>query len=413
MPKKSGTRKDSKGRVLRKGEGQRADTKRYYYSYTSRDGKRHVIYANTLMDLRQREQELLRNQLDGMDYYLSTQITLNQVFDRYIETKNLLRETTRTNYRYMYDRYVRDTLGKRKLSVIRYSDVKAFYMSLLTESKLAVTTLDNIHSVLHPSFDMAVRDDIIRRNPSDGIMADIKKYAGTRERSRHALTLEQQRAFLGYTKDNAAFEHWYPLFVVMFGTGCRIEEILGLRWEDLDFKGRKIHIAQAFSYHQMENGKCEKHITETKTVNSERMIPMLDTVFEAFQAEYQYQMEYGFNLEVIDGVDGFVFCGRKQQTMLPVTVNRAIKRIYEAHNHEEIVKAAREKREPLIIPHFTCHVIRHTFCTRLCENGMNIKALQEIMGHADIQTTLDIYAEVSDEKKSELMGILDKKNCVL
>ena len=70
---------------------------------------------------------------------------------------------------------------------------------------------------------------------------------------------------------------------------------------------------------------------------------------------------------------------------------------------EEIIRARREGREPLILPHFTCHHLRHTFCTRLCEADINIKVIQQIMGHKDIQTTMDIYAEVSDFKKNESM----------
>ena len=65
------------------------------------------------------------------------------------------------------------------------------------------------------------------------------------------------------------------------------------------------------------------------------------------------------------------------------------------HNAGEEVKAAKEGRDPVMIPRFSCHVTRHTFCSRLCENGTNIKLIQQIMGHSDIRTTMDIYAEVS------------------
>lgn len=96
----------------------------------------------------------------------------------------------------MYNRFVRDTFGKRIINDIKYSDVKFFYCSLMNILGLQVNTLDNIHTILHPTFQMAVRDNVIRNNPASGVMAEIKKANGKNKGIRHALTLEQQRAFL-------------------------------------------------------------------------------------------------------------------------------------------------------------------------------------------------------------------------
>lgn len=86
-------------------------------------------------------------------------------------------------------------------------------------------------------------------------MAGIKKKAGKNKGIRHALTLEQQRAFMSYTANNPIFYHWLPLFTVLSGTGCRIGEIIGLRWEDLDYENRLIKIDQAVSYYVREDRK--------------------------------------------------------------------------------------------------------------------------------------------------------------
>lgn len=93
----------------------------------------------------------------------------------------------------------------------------------------------------------------------------------------------------------------------------------------------------------------------------------------------------------------------------PMTINRAIKRIYTAYNKEEAEKAKKEHRNPIMIPHFNCHNLRHTFCTRFCENETNIKVIQEIMGHSDITTTMDVYAEATKEKKMETFEKLEGK----
>lgn len=211
----SKSRKDSKGRVLRKGESQRKNDGRYIYQYTDPNGKRHVIYANDLLELREKEKDLIRNQLDGLDSYCNGKVTLNYVFDRYISTKYDLKEHTRANYKYMYNHFVRDTFGKRRIDEIKYSDVKFFYYSLLNEAGIKANTLDNIHTVLHPAFQMAVRDNIIRNNPSSGVMAEIKKKEGKNKGIRHALTLEQQRAFLNYVANSPVYVHWLPLFTAL------------------------------------------------------------------------------------------------------------------------------------------------------------------------------------------------------
>ena len=229
------SRKDSKGRVLRKGESQRKNDGRYIYQYTDSTGKRRVVYSNDLLELREKEKELVRNQLDGLESYCSGKTTLNYAFDRYISTKYDLKEHTRVNYKYMYNRFVRDTFGKRIINDIKYSDVKFFYCSLMNILGLQANTLDNIHTILHPTFQMAVRDNVIRNNPASGVMAEIKKANGKNKGIRHALTLEQQRAFLNYVSNSPVYCHWLPLFTALFGTGCRIGEMIGLRWEDLDY----------------------------------------------------------------------------------------------------------------------------------------------------------------------------------
>ena len=135
---------------------------------------------------------------------------------------------------------------------------------------------------------------------------------------------------------------------------------------------------------------------------------MMDEVYEAFKAEYTRQEETGFCTAEIDGMKGFIFRNRFGGVLHQGPINRAIKRVYTSYNDDELLKAAKAKRKPLLIPHFSCHHMRHTFCTRLCERETNIKAIQEIMGHADIQTTLDIYAEATDEVKHEAIKSLQK-----
>ena len=396
------TRKDLRGRSLRKGEVQRASDKRYMYTYTDPLGRRKFIYANDLTQLREKEENLLKDQLDGLDIYVAGKATLNETFDRYISTKYNLRESTRSSYLYTYDHYVRETFGLKRIAEIKYSDVLQFYYHLLNQQGISLGTLDSVHCLLHPTFQLAVRDEIIRKNPTDGVMKEISRESGKNRGVRHALTIEQQRCFMEYIANHPIYYHWWPMFTILLGTGCRIGEALGLRWQDLDFENRVISINHSLVYYPANgSNKCVLRVSLPKTDAGIRTIPMLDIVKDAFEMLYEEQKENGFNETEIDGMTGFIFCNRFGSVPNPQTVNHTIKRIANNYNADEVVRAKKEHRDPIILPNFSCHHLRHTFCTRLCENETNLKVIQSIMGHKNIETTLDIYAEATEKKKQE------------
>ena len=159
-------------------------------------------------------------------------------------------------------------------------------------------------------------------------------------------------------------------------------------------------------YRVQEDGTCTNHVNSPKTKAGIRIIPMIDEVFDAFLEEYQYQKVIGFCTDEIDGYSGFVFCTGDGKVYLPNAINRTIHSICADYNKEEESKAKEENRDPVLLPKFSCHILRHTFCTRFCENETNLKVIQEIMGHEDISTTMDVYAEATQEKKKESMTSL-------
>ena len=137
---------------------------------------------------------------------------------------------------------------------------------------------------------------------------------------------------------------------------------------------------------------------------------MVQEVFDAFLMEYEFQKILGFCNEEIDGFKEFIFISSNQNVLLPGAVNRAIHSAVDWYNEHEVAAAADEGREPFLLPEeITCHILRHTFCTRLCENESNIKVIQSLMGHRDITTTMNIYADATKEKKQEIMAHLEGK----
>ena len=110
----------------------------------------------------------------------------------------------------------------------------------------------------------------------------------------------------------------------------------------------------------------------------------------------------------IDGYTDFIFRNRYGDLLNPHSLNRAIERIIRDYNAEELKLAEEDQRSPLLLPHFSVHSLRHTFCTRMFEVESNHKAIQTIMGHAEISTTLDIYTHITQEKMSSTVQSISK-----
>jgi integrase len=415
-------RKDSKGRILLKNEYQKPDG-RYMYRYTDSNGVSHYVNSWTLTQtdrapagkespkcLREMEKEIAKDLQDEIDRFKARKLTLNAFYLDYIESKKELKETTRVNYKYMYTTFVWGNIGKKKLPDIKYSDIKKFYNFLMRDKGMKPNTLETIHTILHPIFGTAVRDGYIRTNPTDGVMAEIKKSNDWEKPKRHALTEAQQTAFVDYIRNHETYSHWLPLMTVLLGTGGRVGEVLGLTWEDVDFKNEIISINHNLLYHiDEETGKAKLSVGTPKTRSGEREIPMFSAVKEALLKIREDQERNGFCEEKVNGYTGFIFTNRFGDVLTPPCVNRTINRILRDYNIEEGMCAEREDREPDYLPHFSVHNLRHTFCTRMCENETNLKVIQEIMGHADITTTMDIYNEATREKKRESFSDLEGK----
>lgn len=414
-------RKDSKGRILKDGENQMKDG-RYRYQYIDSQGKRRAIYSWKLVKsdriptgkrddicLREKIKQIKKDQIDGIKPASENNITLNDMFYLYMAGKHELKQSTRTNYLYMYRNYVSPHLGTRKIADIKYSDIKLFYNNLIYEKGFRPNSLEIIHTIIHPVFTMAVRDNYIRNNPAYGVMSEIKKNYKWEKPKRHALSIEEQEAFINYISKSEIYRNWLPLFTIFLGTGCRVGEIIGLRWQDCDFDNKTIHINHHLIYRQQENGHCEMHVTTPKTSSGVRTIPMLDEVKDALLQEKQNQVSRGGCKVVIDGYSNFVFTNRHGNVHNPQTINRIIKRICKKYNEQEKQKAQKYHYDPVLIRHFSVHNLRHTFCSRFCENENNVKVIQEIMGHSDISTTMNIYAEVTEQKKKQSFANLQGK----
>ena len=213
-------RKDSKNRVLKTGETERKQGG-YQFRWSTNDGKRHYIYASTLKELRLKEKEIIQDLNDGIRTD-NLNLTLNDLYNIWLDVKKGLKPNTFNNYKYMYEHFVKERLGKYKVRSLHRTDIKRFYNQLVDVDGLKINTIGTIHLVIHQLLQLAVEDDILRKNVSDNGLRDLKKIRGLHSKKRKALTIAQQNLFLNFLKNSPEYRHWYPTFAVLLGSGLRV-----------------------------------------------------------------------------------------------------------------------------------------------------------------------------------------------
>ena len=226
-------RKDNKKRVLKEGEYQRANGT-FEYKYRDKRGKRHSVYAKTLEELRNKENDILRDTLDGIRSG-GKELTINDLFNLWKQVKRGLRDNTLQNYCYMYSLFVEPDFGLTHIQDLKRTDVRAFYNYLVDERRLKANTVDNIHTVLHQVLELGVKDDYLRYNPSDNALREVRKAHNSGGEKKRALTLQEQETFENFLHKPGKYQHWAPIFTVMLWTGMRVGEVTGL--EKLNIRG--------------------------------------------------------------------------------------------------------------------------------------------------------------------------------
>ena len=388
-------RYDSNRVKLRTGEYQKADG-HYEYRYTV-FGKKYSVYAKNLETLREKESEIQSLETAKQEKFDSRTTTLNDVFYLWKELKRGLRPNTFQNYCYMYEQYVQDGLGRLYIASIRKSDIKRFFNHLADERRLREGTIEAVQTVLHQIFQIAVDDEWIEKNPSDHAVKELKRSYQLDSKKRMALTKAEQDLLLSFLSENTPNARWYPITAVLLGTGMRVGEATGLRWCDIDFEENMIDVNHTLVYYSNGNHNCKFAINDTKTPASKRLIPMTKPVRDSFLQEKEIQELLGVVCNVtIDGYTDFVFLNRFGGLHTQGTLNKVYKRIIRDCNDAEFLKS---ENPSVLLPNFSSHTLRHTFATRLCESGMNIRLIQDILGHSDISTTMDIYTHVTKEMK--------------
>ncbi len=395
-------RKDNKKRVLKEGEYQRSNGS-YEFRWRTEGGKRNYVYAATLEELREKEESIRRDQSEGIRTDCSN-VTVNDIYALWCKLKKGLKDNTFQNYKYMYEQFVYPDFGKKRIGSLKRSDVRMFYNILADEKQLKVSSIDNIHTVLHQVLDIAVEDNYLRTNPSANALKELKQSHNFDGDRRMALTVPEQKLFASYLENEPRYLHWKPIFTVMMEAGLRVGEVTGLRWEDVDIENGLIDINHTLVYYNHEKGGCYFGINTPKTAAGRRMVPMTPAVKQALIDEKAWQEDLDISCKVqIDGFTDFIFVNRFGNVQNQGTLNKALRRIMRDCNQEVLEEAdqgKKKKGEIVLLPKFSCHSLRHTCATRLCEAGINMKVIQDFLGHSDISTTMNIYTDATKEFKA-------------
>lgn len=412
-------RRDQKGRILREGESQRKDGQ-YMYRYTDLNGERRTIYSWTLVktdkppkgkrskeSLRDLESQIRRDLEDGI---VQSDMTVSQAFQEWMESRPYLNITTQANYRMLFKHLIEPALGSKQLVSLRHSMIEKFYLSLAIEKKYAASTIIKIHSIINQVCDRAVQDNILRANPATNAYRRLSSSNVTKPpRERRALDTAQQNALVNYVYNNTTTRCYGNLITVLLGTGMRIGEALGLRTCDCDFDNNIISVNHALLYKQPTEEKYKYMVAKPKTSAGNRTIPMLSEVREALLREIAAHPKSQRTQFEVDGYKDFIFLNSRGNGLRASHIYTVLQRIREDYNCEERAAAATEHREPVLLPPLSPHILRHTFCTRLCEQGEDIKVIQNVMGHRNSATTLDVYADATEERKTANFRDLEGK----
>lgn len=388
------SRKDSKGRVLRKGESERDDG-RYMYRFTN-SGKRITIYADSLKELREQESKIQNDLYVGVKVKQQCDIpTLNECFEIVMQTRKLA-DRTKANQRMLWDIHIASWLGKQKVTDVMPSAIKMFY-NRLDKKGYSRSTIKILHTMLKQSFDIALDDDLIRKNPTDRCLGEN----GRPVEEKIALSVKQQNNLLEFAESHKVYCKHLPMIQILLMTACRCGEMLGLTWSDIDYKNDVIKIDHQLIYTKL--GKTyEFHITQPKTSAGIRDLPLTPELKEAFNRQKLLNfMNHIPRTYRLGKYRDFIFLSKNGTPLLPSAVNSILYNLVKAYNKQEKMLAEKEEREPEYMPKISAHSLRHTACTRFAESGVDIKVLQYIMGHTKADITMNVYAHLTERSRIE------------
>lgn len=194
-------------------------------------------------------------------------------------------------------------------------------------------------------------------------------------------------------------------------TGLRIGELAGLTWDDVDFEEDTLYVNRTLLYQKdYHTGEYSFRYQTPKSESSRRVVPLIPEVLEVLEMQRHQQQtlreERGSLWQPLKGMSSLVFTTRNGTPVQEVYLIKTLEKVTLQMQKIEREEAGKEGRRPYEIKRITPHTLRHTFATRVFENGLAPKTVQEILGHSSLSITMDLYTHVtSDQKRNEMNKI--------
>ena len=336
--------------------------------------------------MRELEKEIQKDLADGIDS-IGKKMTLCQVYAKQNASRSNVKKTTAVQREQLMEILKRDKLGNRSIDSIKPSDAKEWAVRM-KENGYSYQTINNYKRSLKASFYIAIEDDYVRKNPFNYALNTVIE---DDRKPREPLTEEQEEKLLSFVEHDKTYQKHYDAILLLLKTGLRISEFCGLTVKDLDFENRIINV----DHQLLKNKEVGYYIETPKTKTGIRQVPMSDEACMIFQRVLKNRRK----LEpiIIDGYSDFVFLNQQGYPMTGANYTTTFGNLIKKYN----------KHHEGYLPNVTPHILRHTFCTRLANKNMNPKSLQYIMGHSNINITLNLYAHASiDGVKTELLRLI-------
>ncbi|MDD5924056.1 MAG: site-specific integrase [Clostridia bacterium] len=342
------------------------------------------IYGKTRKEVADKLNAVLYQKQCG-DYVTPNKMILSEWLTMWLHNyaQITVRPSTYISYEgYVYN-HINPTLGNRPIQQITPVMVQNFYNQKFEcgrvdgSSGLSPKTIRNLHNMFHQALEQAKINGIIRNNPTDGAVIPKQE-----KKEMRVLSVSEQMALM-----NVIPLHRLGFAIMLdLATGLRIGELCALKWSDVNFKKHTIKISRTLqrikkSMNEIVSGECTTAILEgnVKTNSGFREIPLPDKIFERLLEHRQNQLaEINYYGELYQN-NNYVFAMPLGNCVEPHTMRDALNYLLEVAG----------------IEHINFHALRHTFATRAIESGVNIKTISDILGHSQVQITMDLYCHSS------------------
>ena len=342
---------------------------------------RHSVYGKTQREVAAKLREATAS-IDRGTYQEPNKLTVAEYAKEYFSTCAVnLSHNTRVSYKRILDKHILPALGKVKLTDLNHRQVQRFVTSLSAQKGLSAKTVRNIHGVLHNMLESAVRDELLLRNVSE--RCSLPRVTQHQVR---AITTAELSRFL-QAIDGKQFRN---IFFIDIFSGLRLSEILGLRWDDVDFDYDCIYVRQQLQQKQIK-GDFSYFLAPPKE-GKQRKIILAQNAMQLLRHQRAKQLEQRLAAGALwDNSFHLVFTNDFGHPLNRRTVYKHLKRI--------LLDCG--------MGNYTFHSLRHSFATISLENGDDIKTVQTNLGHYAASFTLKTYAHVSDQMQRNSAARMD------